>query len=166
MIKEDNHEETKILIEQYKTAVELYVHEDNLNWTKLNHLFYINGGLWAVMGLGFKIDDDNTFMLCTPQLFMGMVSLTGIIVSLALGTALWLGTIYMQNRKLRVVDIEKALIRHGGKCIVSPSPGVTSFLRKSPTLLMLRLVPIVLLTIWVIILIVNITIMVKSVYGA
>jgi hypothetical protein len=39
------------LIEQYKIAVELYKHEDNLNWTKLNHLFYINTGLWAVMGL-------------------------------------------------------------------------------------------------------------------
>ena len=38
-----------ILHVQYEVAVDLYKHEDNLNWQKLNNLFYITAGLAAAM---------------------------------------------------------------------------------------------------------------------
>lgn len=88
------------LVEQYKIAVELYNHEDNLNWTKLNHLFYVNAGLWAVMGLIVRFGTtENGSVLIDPRLIIGMVSLTGMTVSAALGVALWFGVTYMHNRK-------------------------------------------------------------------
>ena len=40
-----------ILHVQYEVAVDLYKHEDNLNWQKLNNLFYITAGLAAAIGL-------------------------------------------------------------------------------------------------------------------
>ncbi len=116
----------------------------------------------AVIALALKKGGYNTSMLGAPMLFMGMVSLTGTIVSLSLGTAIWLGTIYMQDRKLRAIDIEETLIRRGGKRIISPRSGTKSPLRKSPTILMLKLVPFVLLTVWLTILIVNITLWLRA----
>ena len=43
----------RTLLEQYRIAVDLYKHEDSLNWTKLNYLLAINTGLCAIMGDSF-----------------------------------------------------------------------------------------------------------------
>lgn len=156
----NNHSEGKreTLIEEYKVAVELYTHEDNLNWTKLNHLLYINAGLVTVMGFILKACGPDSPMPGSPRLFIGMVSLIGFIVSSALGIALWFGIKYMHSRKDRVVDVEEALVEYGGRHIVSAGSVVSQpkgFLKRSPTTLMLRLVPIVLSLVWLVIFIAN-----------
>ena len=149
---------------QYRIAVELYRHEDNLNWTKLNHLFYINAGLWAVTGfIAQSNGTKNGPLPIDPRLLMLTVSLIGMIACAALGVALWFGIKYMLNRKNAVIRIEERLIKHGGDYIVSSlsllsptksdksdTPEKSGFLKISPTTWMLRLVPIVLFIVWAI----------------
>ena len=146
---------------QYRIAVELYRHEDNLNWTKLNHLFYINAGLWAVMGfIAQSNGTKNGPLPIDPRLLMLTVSFIGMIACFALGVALWFGIKYMLNRKNAVIRIEERLIKHGGNYIVSSKSDIVSsksdtpeksgFLEISPTTWMLRLVPIVLFIVWAI----------------
>ena len=147
------------LREQYKLAVELYEHEDDLNWRKLNHLFYINIGLWAVIGFIAKFDSSNLFFAVSPYFLLVMVSLIGLILSLAFGVALWFGVNYMHSRKDVVVAIEKILVQHGGRYIVSTGPEngeEKRFLKRSPTTWVLRSVPILLSIAWVIIFIMSI----------
>ncbi|MHC4738607.1 MAG: RipA family octameric membrane protein [Planctomycetota bacterium] len=138
--------EVKVLLEQYKVGVELYRHEDVLNWTKINHLFYINGGLWAVIGLSSSTGSAGTPMFEFSRLIMVIVAAAGIIVCLALGTALWIGTKYMKDRKAKVVNIEKALKSYGGETLVDNK--LTEI-----TMCILKLVPFIFVTVWLIILV-------------
>ena len=158
MNKAQKNESTlETLLEQYKIAIDLYKHEDNLNWRKLNHLFYVNAGLWAVIGFIIEHDFPNeTFSIPFP-LFTGMVSLIGLIVSVAFGIALWYGIEYMHSRKDVAAKIEDSLIQFGGKRIVSlyaESKKRKRYLKESPTTWMLRLVPILFSSIWFIVLLV------------
>lgn len=93
--KRQEPKDTKILVEQYKIAVELYLHEDTLNWAKLNHLFYINVGLLAVLVIMAPGGGYNAPIPTFVRLIVGIVSITGTIVSLGLGITLWYGTKYM-----------------------------------------------------------------------
>ena len=142
------------LAEQYGTAVDLYKHEDNLNWTKLNHLFYINAGLWTILGFIAQSNGTESGTLpINPHLLMVTVSVIGMIVCAALGVALWFGIKYMHNRKDAVTRIEERLVEGGGEYIVSPKsdiPEKRGFLKVSPTTWMLKLVPIVLFAVWAI----------------
>jgi len=147
------------LLEQYKIAVELYNHEDNLNWAKLNNLFYVNAGLWAAVGfiIQFGSAENGSFPI-SLRFFMGMASVIGMIVCVALGVALWFGVMYMNDRKGAVIRIEKALIRYGGKYIVSQrSRGrkERGILRRSPTMWVLKSVPIVFFIVWLVVFWVN-----------
>ena len=148
------------ILEQYKIAVELYKHEDNLNWTKLNHLFYINAGLWAVVGFIIQFGGaENGSLPINFRFFMVMVSLIGMIISGALGVALWFGVRYMHNRKRAVILIEETLVHHGGEYIVSPSSGAPEergILGRSPTTWVLKSVPIVFFIVWLVVLCINI----------
>jgi len=142
----------EMLQEQYKIAVELYRHEDDLNWRKLHHLFYVTAGLWAVIGFIVKFNES---LIISPRLLVGMVSLVGLIVSFAFGIALWFGVEYMLNRKNAVIAIEEILVHLGGRYIVSPSVESMKkkrFLKISPTTWMLRLLPILIFIVWMIML--------------
>lgn len=148
----------KTFVEQYKIAVELYKHEDNLNWTKLSHLFYINAGLATI--IGFIIEYSKPGKLATeyPYFLIGMVSLIGVIVSVAFGMALWFGIKYMHNRKDAVIAIEEILVEYGGTHIVSPrsgKPNEKGILKRSPTTLMMKIVAFIPAVIWIIIFIAN-----------
>lgn len=96
------------ILEQYKIAVDLYKHEDNLNWTKLNNLFYINAGLWAVVGLIIQFGDvENDILPIDFRFFMIIISLIGMIISIALSVALWYGVEYMGNKKRQRLILKK-----------------------------------------------------------
>jgi len=160
MVNEDKSnqgtDEVAVLIEQYKTAVGLYTHEDELNWKKTNNLFYLNFGLWAVVGLVLKTENFNTALIGSPQFFMKVISFNGVIMSLVLGIAVWSGIGYMQSRKYRAFDIEEELIKKGGKPVLLPASKSESFLRESRTIWMLRLLPIIFIVIWLVVFIINI----------
>ena len=138
--------------EQYNIAVELYRHEDDLNWRKLNHLFYANAGLWAVIGLILKDGIVSESSRITLPFLVGTVSVVGLLVSMAFEIAIWYGITYMHSRKDVVISIERILVEHGGEYVVSSKEGV---LRRSPTTWMLRSVPILLSLAWMVMFIVN-----------
>ena len=144
------------LLEQLKIATDLYKHEDNLNWTKLNNLFYINAGLWAILGFIIEFGGVNSSSFpINLNFIMTMVSIIGIIVSIALGIALWCGVRYMQHRKETVTFIEEKLIPYGGQNIVSSSQEILErkrFFQQSPTTLVLKSVPVLFIIVWIIVL--------------
>lgn len=136
-----------ILLEQYQIAVQLYQHEDELNWAKLNHLFYINSGLWAIVGFILQADIAQHAPL-DPNFVVTFVSAVGLVVSVAFEIALWYGTLYMYSRKNAVIHIEKALIEQGGAHLVSVPTEAPSYLHRSPTMWMLRAVPALFTLAW------------------
>lgn len=137
-----------ILIEQYKTAVDLYKHEDTLNWHKLNNLFYVSAGLWAVIGFLFLGKEFPEFLISSKVTLIIIVCIIGLIKCTAFGIAIWSGVSYMYRRKCSMAAIEKLLMKHGGtQIIISPKNAV----HRSKTILMLRIVPILLALIYVIV---------------
>jgi hypothetical protein len=128
------------LTEQYPVAVGLYQHEDELNWTKLNHFFYVTAGLLAVMGWMLKegqpIDHARQIMLALAAL--------GAIMSCAFFVSLWSGTLYLADRKKGAVCIEQELLKYGGTLVVGRGMRKEGhrFLRTAPTVLVLRAVPV------------------------
>ena len=96
----------------------LYTHEDSLNWNKLHNYFYLNGVLVAMIGLLIKPSQadcvsvtDHTVAVYGAAI---TVSVLGIVVSYLFRKALVSGVEYMVERKLAAIDVEKALIAHGG----------------------------------------------------
>lgn len=143
------------LREQYKIAVELYRHEDDLNWRKLNHLFYSNAGLWAVVGFVLQSGASSVSSAVSPRCLVGVVSAVGSIMSMAFGIAIWYGIRYMHSRKDAVSSIERILVEHGGQYVVSSPGEKEAFLRVSPTMWMLRSAPILLFMVWIVMFIAN-----------
>jgi hypothetical protein len=109
--------ETKLLIlrEQYQIGMDLYKHEDQLNWTKLYNFFYVNLGLLAIVGLVMKERAKHY----GPTFVVALVSVLGFITSLAFTGTIYSGLKCMHNRKDHVVKIEKELIQYGAEDIVS-----------------------------------------------
>lgn len=141
------------LMEQYKIAVQLYRHEDELNWTKLNHLFYVNGGLLIMAGWCVEaMKGPNQW---NPS--VAVPSGAGVLVCLAFTISLWAGTAYLQHHKKRAVAIEEALGHHGGAPVLRPQGHERGrwLLEKSPTRWMLRSVPILILLFWLFVLVVG-----------
>ena len=143
----DEKEKLNVLIAQYTIAVDLYKHEDSLNWKKFEHLFYINAGLLAVLGFVLEkstIPSENNMKI--------MTLIAGFLVCLIFSIAIWYGTKYMLNRKDRVLKIEEKLEEYGALNIVKQTES-NSFLKTSPTVAILRLSPILLMFIWLILLV-------------
>ena len=133
---------------QYEMAINLYAHEDLLNWNKLNNLFYTTLGLVVAVGFVFGFDASSGFR----TMLMVVLCLVGIALSVGFSIALWFGVYYLQERKKSVEEIERALGRMGGVPIVSTGPlgGERKpwFLKVSPTTWVLRVIPIFFLVIW------------------
>lgn len=136
-----------VLLGQYGTAIDLYKHEDLLNWQKLNNFFYITTGLAAAFAfiLGDVVKDD----LARKALTLG-VSALGATSSLAFLITLYFGRKYMQARKATVIRFEEHIAWHGGQRIVGSAGGdpQNKWLSFSPTGLVMMAVPTVGLVIW------------------
>lgn len=146
---------------QYETAMNLYLHEDQLNWSKLNNLFYITVGLIIASGIIIRFVGDaskTTPVSIGPCLLP--IALVGIILSASFSVALWAGVNYMLKRKRAVYEIEKELVQNHG-CIpilLRNSDGsamnldtpVAQSIHKSWTTWVLRLTPLVLAAAWVV----------------
>ena len=140
-----------LLHAQYTIAVDLYKHEDNTNWQKLNNFFYITAGLAAAAAFAVGkegADDDLGRGLAV------FVAAIGIVASLAFSQMLRFGRRYLLARKDAVVELEEYLAWHGGQRIVawhSADPG-NRYLQRSPTGLIMMALPLMVAVCWTIVL--------------
>lgn len=142
-----------ILQAQYAVAVDLYKHEDNTNWNKLNNFFYITAALAAAIGFIFAGDSQAPGRL-NAGLAM-VIAVIGLGSSLAFSQMLRWGRRYLLARKAAVMELEEMLAWQGGTRIVGrevTDPG-NSWLRSSPTGLIMMLLPVLVAVCWVAIMI-------------
>lgn len=138
----------EILLQQYDRAIELYQHEDLLNWGKVNSFFYISAALIAAYGLITDVEHAHPGGLAR-WLVPGICAL-GLITSVGFEVSLLAGVSYLHGRKAVVSHIEDMLIGAGGTRVVSAEHpvGHTGWLRSSPTRYLLLGVPGVLGLCW------------------
>ncbi len=138
-----------VLIPQYEQAVALYMHEDNLNWSKLNHLFYITAGLFGVFTYAIN-SPLNPHMLA---MFLFFVSLLGIVSSFLFYSTVKSGVDYLSRRKDAVIAIEKKLDILGGTLIVGKDLYKNSLLKRSLTSKIMQDLPLFIMMIWLVIMV-------------
>lgn len=139
-VNDYNH---SMLEQQYEMAIDLYLHEDSLNWAKLNNLFYISGGLVAVISILASLAAENLIYSIMVVSFLGIIAAS--LFSVAIGS----GVTYMNQRKETVMEIEKLLIQNKGTNVVLPRIGKSrNLLRKSPTSTVMIQIPRIILTVW------------------
>ena len=132
-----------LLEKQYEIAVDLYLHEDNLNWSKLNNLFYISGGLVAVVSILASLSSENLLYSIL------IVSILGILSASLFSVTIHSGVTYMMERKKKVMEIEKLMIRKNATRVVLPSVSSQSMLMtKSPTGQVMIWLPRLILAVW------------------
>ncbi|WP_030545292.1 GNAT family N-acetyltransferase [Streptomyces albus] len=125
---------------QYMVSVDLYKHEDNVNWQKLNNFFYITVGLAAVAA--FSVGKEGAGGSLGKAL-AAIISIIGLGVSLGFSQMLRFGRRYLLARKSALIELEEHLAWHGGRRIVtwhSSDPG-NAYLKISPTGAIMALLP-------------------------
>ncbi len=143
------------VLSQYASAIDLYKHEDSLNWSKLHNMFYANAGLLAILGLVDKSGASNHAASGASLNIVVFVGLLGILVSLGFLVAIWSGIYYLRLRKDAVVKIELQLAESGGVFVVYDPESEKRkwhFSKVSPTTYVLGIMPVVLCLLWIIIL--------------
>lgn len=126
---------------QYGIAVDLYKHEDIINWNKLNNFLYITAGLAAT--LAFTLGKEGAQSQGVAQGIGAVITVIGFVSGLAFAVMLRYGRLYLQSRKSTVVELEEHMAWHGGQRIVGrqiTEPG-TAWLQSSPTGLVMVLLP-------------------------
>ncbi|MFI7387152.1 GNAT family N-acetyltransferase [Streptomyces sp. NPDC049813] len=136
---------------QYTVAIDLYKHEDVLNWNKLNNFFYITAGLAAALGftLGQRSDPEASAADISDTLAT-VISVIGLGSALAFTQMLRFGRRYLSARKKAAMELEEHLAWHGGQRIVGREASVAgnSWLRQSPTGLIMMLLPALVSVCW------------------
>ncbi|AKH83975.1 GCN5 family acetyltransferase [Streptomyces sp. CNQ-509] len=138
---------------QYPVAIDLYKHEDSVNWNKLSNFFYITAALAAATGFSLTSDSGKVRSIAL------MLPLIGLGLALAFSQMLLCGLRYLRARKDAVINIEDSLSWHGGARIVShgiSSPG-NRWLRESPTGILMVSLPLLMAACWVVILIISLS---------
>ena len=110
-----------VLTSQYQQAVELYMHEDLLNWNKLYNLSYVTVGLLAALGY---------FLSNRPRgrAMPWAICALGLVISSGFIFANWVGVDYLYTRKRAAVRIERALkVREPGAQHVVASQDAFTF---------------------------------------
>lgn len=134
----------QIMLEQYRIAIDLYKHEDLLNWKKFHSLVYANTALIGMMGVWKLIPSD------TPGILAISLPVLGIIVSLCFLIAARAGVKYLQARKETVAAIDKQIKSKTNQTVITLDDPV---LATSPTTKVLVILPVVLLLFWIIFLV-------------
>ncbi len=141
---------------QYAQAINLYVHEDQLNWQKLHNLFYVTVGLFGALAfsLSQKVRGRGyAFLICV----IGFVGSVGFLI------ANWSGVAYLGARKQAAVEIEKRLVEFKefkkdfsdeyigfeGEYIVHIEDRPDLII--APTTYVIRLAPMIMCLIWLIV---------------
>jgi predicted GNAT superfamily acetyltransferase len=132
---------------QYAISVDLYKHEDNTNWQKLNNFFYITAGLAAATG--FSLDSEGSGGELRKGLAI-IISIIGLGASVAFSQMLRFGRNYLLARKAALIELEEHMAWHGGQRIVtwhSAEPGNT-YLKVSPTGIIMVFLPVLVALCW------------------
>ncbi|WP_158675515.1 GNAT family N-acetyltransferase [Nocardia stercoris] len=131
---------TTVLLKQYGYAVDLYKHEDTLNWSKLNNFFYISVALFTAYGVLQNTSGSRPHL----HAFLLGISGLGLLTSIGFTLTLIAGTHYLGARKHVVGALEDRLVEAGGIRVVTASPVGTdqAWLKRSPTRFVLRGIPI------------------------
>ncbi|GLX51765.1 hypothetical protein Shyhy01_47150 [Streptomyces hygroscopicus subsp. hygroscopicus] len=139
----------QLLQTQYTVAVDLYKHEDNTNWQKLNNFLYITAGLAAALGFTFGADKgsvspDNARVLAAAICFVGLVS------ALSFAQMLRFGRRYLGARKRSAMELEEVLAWHGGQRVVGRDAEMAGndWLRQSPTGIVMIALPLLVGLAW------------------
>ena len=134
----------EMMLEQYRIAVDLYKHEDLLNWQKFHNLVYINTALIGIMGAWELISSKS------PWILVVSLPVLGIIVSLCFLVAARAGVKYLHARKQSVAAIDKQIKSKTNQTVINlGDPGLVT----SPTTKVLTVLPVVLLLFWIIFLV-------------
>lgn len=144
-----------VLINEFYIAVDLYKHEDCLNWSKVNHYLYITGGLGALLMFSIKTELDSLTYHIDPTI---LIAFLGIMSSLGFSIAITFGVLYLRNRKRIVKKLDAFLVSYNGVSILDLTSenklhSKFSYREFSPTMLVLVLFPICIGFMWCIILI-------------
>lgn len=146
-----NDNEVEILVHQLHVGTELYLHEDRLNWQKLNNLLYVNAAIGAMISFVLERELAGMDGFHLPYLVL-VVGLIGSIVSFGFAVAIWYGTLYLQTRKDALLRLEEHMQVMGAFRLLQTTSVEHSrysrFHRQSPTIWILRLIPIGLGVIW------------------
>lgn len=138
---------TQLLERHLTLAVDLYRHEDTLNWQKLNNFFYISTGLIAICGFSLSQDSEPRNDIITSAAAMGFA------VSLAFFITLRAGVSYLQARKATAVSIERSLIMRRDSAIFNGRNAHGSkLLQQSPTRIVLQVMPLLGTVGWLVVL--------------
>ncbi|MEU5365089.1 GNAT family N-acetyltransferase [Streptomyces sp. NPDC005925] len=126
---------------QYTIAVDLYKHEDSINWQKLNNFLYITAGLAAAVGIALGPDGAKSERLA--RCLVLIISAIGFCAAVAFSQMLRYGRRYLLARKQVVTELEERMAWHGGQRIVGRAVGETGseWLQVSPTGLFMVLLP-------------------------
>lgn len=138
----------EILLEQYKLAVDLYKHEDLLNWSKINHLLYVSGGLIGFISLLANVISIDTALF---KYWLCFLAVFGILSAILFQININSGINYLQKRKKAVVNIESIFHRIGGVDVVYSSDEVKQY-KRSPTTFVIKLLPKAIIILWTIVL--------------
>ncbi|MEU0035709.1 MULTISPECIES: GNAT family N-acetyltransferase [unclassified Streptomyces] len=139
---------------QYGIAVDLYKHEDIINWNKLNNFLYITAGLAAT--LAFTLGKEGAKSEGMGLGIAVIITVIGFASALAFAVMLRFGRRYLQARKSAVVDLEEHMAWHGGHRIVGrqmAEPGA-AWLHSSPTGLVMVVLPAFVALCWLAMLVV------------
>lgn len=94
-----------LLQSQYQVAVDLYKHEDNTDWQKLNDFLYVTAGLAAALGFTFGADKESVSPDDARHLAVA-VCLVGLASALAFAQALRFGRRHLSARKRSATELE------------------------------------------------------------
>lgn len=135
------------LLQQYAVAIDLYKHEDSLNWSKINHLFYITASLLGLAGVSLTLKHPQV----TTWILLG-ASLLGILSAYLFMVTILSGVQYMQTRKEVVLSLEQLLSRQRGVKVVDIQfESHKTLMQKSPSLSAIRKFPRIILCVWLVI---------------
>lgn len=121
---------SQYMLDQYKVAVDLYKHEDLLNWQKFNNLIYVNTALVGFVAF---------FQVGFPKIVATVLPLFGLLVSVCFLVCIRAGITYLQARKEAAIAIEKQIHEKTNLRVVDVDYPI---LRNSPTTRTLTLFPI------------------------
>jgi ribosomal protein S18 acetylase RimI-like enzyme len=132
--------QARLLEYQLSLAMDLYKHEDNLNWNKLNNFLYVTTACVALLALALGKSAGERLSLCVATCVLGMIS------SASFGITLWAGVTYLHTRKDAARDIESLMLAHGCFPLLAAKSETGTrryrILSRSPTANVLRLIPL------------------------
>jgi GNAT superfamily N-acetyltransferase len=110
---------SRMLEQQLRLAIDLYKHEDLLNWQKLNNFFYVTVGLVALCGISLGIKDG-----ASKSLILLLTGILGTGSAVAFSITLVTGVFYLQYRKEAVKHLEHLAEMRGGSIVLFGRKGI------------------------------------------